>query len=203
MSEELQSLLERIQKDAVEKSETEAEAIIAKAEETAKNTVVAAEEKAKNIIEQAEKEAESFRARAEKSLEQSARDVILSVGETFNATISAIVQKDVKDSMNTDTVKKMLLVIAENYFKQNAGSIELLLNPEQQKELVNTFMAELADNIKSGIELKSDESIVSGFRVAVKDDKVEHDFTAEAIADALSQLLRPELADIVKKAAGQ
>jgi V/A-type H+-transporting ATPase subunit E len=200
MSEELQSLLNRIQEDAVAKSETEAEAIINKANETAKATVAAAEESAKKLIEKAEQDAEAFKTRAEKSLAQAARDVILSIGETFNATISAIIKKDVAESMSTETVKAMLLIIAENYFKDNAGSIDVLLNSEQQQELADSFLSELAGNIKAGIELKSDDSIVSGFKVSVADEKVEHDFTSESIADALSQLLRPALGKIVKEA---
>ncbi len=201
MSEELQSLLTRIQEDAVAKSETEAEAIISKANETAKATVTAAEESAKKLIAQAEKDAEAFKTRAEKSLTQAARDVILSIGETLNSTLAAIVKKDVADSMSTDTVKAMLVTIAENYFKENQGSIDVLLNNEQQQELTSTFLAELAANMKSGIELKSDDSIVAGFKVSVTNEKVEHDFTAEAIADVLSQLLRPELGKIVKESA--
>ncbi len=99
MSEELQSLLTRIQEDAVAKSETEAEAIISKANETAKATVAAAEESAKKLIAHAEKDAEAFKIRAEKSLTQAARDVILSIGETLNSTLAAIVKKDVVDEI--------------------------------------------------------------------------------------------------------
>ena len=200
MSEELQSLLNRIQEDAVAKSETEAEAIISKANETAKATVTAAEESAKKLIAQAEQDAEAFKIRAEKSLTQAARDVILSIGETLNSTLSAIVKKDAAEAMSTDTVKAMLVVIAENYFKDNQGSVDVLLNDAQQKELSDTFLSELAANMKSGIELKSDDSIVAGFKVSVTNEKVEHDFTSEAIADALSQLLRPVLGKIVKEA---
>lgn len=198
MSEELQSLLMRIQEDAVAKSETEADAIISKAKETAKKTVADAEESAKKLITKAEQDAEAFKIRAEKSLTQAARDVILSIGETLNDTLAAIIKKDVADSMTTDTVKAMLLIIAENYFKDNQGSIDVLLNREQQQELSTAFLSELAGNMKSGIELKSDNSIVAGFKISVTDEKVEHDFTSEAIADALSQLLRPELGKIVK-----
>ncbi len=201
MSEELQSLLTRIQEDAVAKSETEAEAIISKANETAKATVAAAEESAKKLIAQAEQDAEAFRTRAEKSLTQAARDVILSIGETLNSTIAAIIKKDVAESMSTDTIKAMLLIIAENYFKDNAGAVDVLLNNEQQSELSATFLSELAGSMKSGLELKSDDSIVAGFKVSVVNEKVEHDFTSEAIADALSQLLRPVLGKIVKEAA--
>ena len=201
MSEELQSLLTRIQEDAVAKSETEAETIINKANETAKATLATAEKSAEELIEKAEKDAEAFQARAEKSLTQAARDLIISIGETLNSTIAAIIKKDVAESMTTDTIKAMLVIITENYFKDNQGSIDVLLNSEQQKELTDTFLAELAAKTKAGLELKSDESIVAGFRVAVKDDKVEHDFTSDAIADTLSQLLRPELGKIVKEAA--
>ena len=58
----------------------------------------------------------------------------------------------------------------------------------------------LAQAMREGIELKGDGAIVSGFRVSLVDDNVEHDFTEAAITTALCELLRPHIADIVKQA---
>jgi len=44
--------------------------------------------------------------------------------------------------------------------------------------------------------------VFKGFRVGAKGGQVFHDFTKEAIAESLAHFLRPELGQIVKKAAG-
>ena len=80
MAEDLQALMERIQKDAVEKAELAAADIISKAKDKAAEIVRAAEDEAKAKLENADKEAQAFTERSERTLEQSARDLLLSVG---------------------------------------------------------------------------------------------------------------------------
>ena len=63
MAEDLQYLMERIQKDAVDKAENEAAAIIAKAKEKAADIVKAAEAEASARLEKADKDAEAFSKR--------------------------------------------------------------------------------------------------------------------------------------------
>lgn len=63
------------------------------------------------------------------------------------------------------------------------------------------FAKEYQNRLAAGIQIESRKEIFKGFHVAKKDGQVFHDFTKEAIADSLSSFLRPELAQIVKKAA--
>ena len=70
MAEDLQYLMERIQKDAVDKAETEAAAIIARAKDKAAEIVKAAEAEASARLEKADKDAEAFTERSERTLEQ-------------------------------------------------------------------------------------------------------------------------------------
>ena len=63
MAEDLQYLMERIQKDAVDKAETEAAAIIARAKDKAAEIVKAAEAEASAKLEKADKDAEAFTER--------------------------------------------------------------------------------------------------------------------------------------------
>ena len=87
MAEDLQALMERIQKDAVDKAELEATSIISKAKEKAAEIVKAAEEEAKAKLEQADKDAVAFTERSERTLEQAARDLLLSVGKNLEKMI--------------------------------------------------------------------------------------------------------------------
>ena len=53
------------------------------------------------------------------------------------------------------------------------------------------------------MEIKADDSIISGFKVSLKGDNVQHDFSGEAITEAMCRLLRPHLAEIVKQSQNQ
>ncbi len=200
MSEELQNLLERIQKDGVEKAEGEADKIISEAKEKAETIIKEAKDQAAKTIEQAEIDGKAFAERSKKSLDQSARDVILSVKQAVDNTLKNIVSQNISEALSDDTLKPMLAQVAETYFskKEDSGTIEVLINPEQQKKVTDFFMAKYANAMKSGLEVKADSGVVAGFKVSVVKDKVEHDFSEEAITDAICQLLRPALAEIVR-----
>lgn len=70
---------------------------------------------------------------------------------------------------------------------------------------MSTDLQPLIDRIyKEAVErgqLKVDESIEKGFKVSFRNDQVYQDVTAEAIAEALNELLRPHLGNIVKRVA--
>ena len=192
MAEDLQYLMERIQKDAVDKAETEAAAIIARAKEAeteaaaiiarakdkAAEIVKAAEAEASAKLEKADKDAEAFTERSERTLEQSARDLLLSVGKNLEKMIMDLLNLQVEKSLDESTVKSMLLTLAKNY----SSDIEV-------------------DFSSAGVKVESDKGVKFGFRVKLDGGKVTHEFTEAAMADALSALLRPQLSRVVNAAA--
>ena len=96
MAEDLQSLIDRIQKDAVGKAETEAQAIIAKAKAQAAEIVKSAETEAKAKLEKADTEAKAFEERSERTLEQAARDLLLTIGKNLEKMLLDILSLEVE-----------------------------------------------------------------------------------------------------------
>ena len=197
MAEDLQALMERIQKDAVDKAELEATSIISKAKEKAAEIVKAAEEEAKAKLEQADKDAVAFTERSERTLEQSARDLLLSVGKNLEKMILDLLSLQVEKSLDETTVKSMLLAIAKSY----SSDIEIDFSEADAKALSSFVMGEFAKQLKAGVKVESDKGVKFGFRVKLDQGKVSHEFTEAAMAESLSALLRPQLAKIVNKAA--
>ena len=197
MAEDLQALMQRIQKDAVDKAELEATSIISKAKEKAAEIVKAAEEEAKAKLEQADKDAEAFTERSERTLEQSARDLLLSVGKNLEKMILDLLSLQVEKSLDETTVKSMLLAIAKSY----SSDIEIDFSEADAKALSSFVMGEFAKQLKAGVKVESDKGVKFGFRVKLDQGKVSHEFTEAAMAESLSALLRPQLAKIVNKAA--
>jgi V/A-type H+-transporting ATPase subunit E len=202
MAEELQSLLERIQKDGVEKAEHTAAEIEKEARARAEAIVAEAESAAEATRESAAKEAAALEARSRTALQQAARDVVLSVAESVQALLARVVAEEVSASLDDETLKQMLTAVAQAYCAdEGSGGIDVWLPESQQKQVRDYFMSTLVQRLKAGVDIKGDSEVVAGFRVSVKQDRVAHDFTADAIASALCELLRPELAKIVKEAA--
>lgn len=197
MAEDLQYLMERIQKDAVDKAETEAAAIIARAKDKAAEIVKAAEAEASAKLEKADKDAEAFTERSERTLEQSARDLLLSVGKNLEKMILDLLNLQVEKSLDESTVKDMLKTLAKNY----SSDIEVDFSEADAKKLTSFVTGEFAKELGKGVKVESDKGVKFGFRVKLDGGKVTHEFTEAAMADALSALLRPQLSRVVNAAA--
>jgi V/A-type H+-transporting ATPase subunit E len=201
MAEDLQSLLDRINRDGVEKANSEAKAILAEAKAQADALVRDGQSKADALLLKARQEEKAMVERGQKALDQAARDLLLSLGDAIQSALQAVVLRDLGQALSPDTLRQMLVPIVEAYARQGKGTIEVLVSPSQQQALADFFLKRFAEEMRKGLQVKADQTVLSGFRVSWVGDKIQHDFTQEALADALGQLLRPQLAELVRKAA--
>lgn len=203
MAEDLQNLIDRIQQDGLAKADAEAKRIIAAAQQQAATLLKEAEAGAREIVARAERDGQTFVERGNKALEQAARDVILSVHQAVSDTLNGLVSQTVGEALTLDVIKQMMVKVVESYCgKQgDCAEVDLLVNPADQKQIVDFFMQQYRAAIDKGVEIHADSGIVSGFRVSIEGTQVHHDFTQKEIAATLCKLLRPRLAEIVKAAA--
>lgn len=202
MAEELQHLIERIRKEGVESGEKAADSLVAEAKKKATALVADAQKQAKDLVEKAEKDAAAFAERGKATLQQSARDLLISIGGSVGNVVAGTVDEKVGAALTPDLMAQMLLKLAEAYAKDGGErGIEAMLGEADAAALKAAFAKNYQDKLAAGIQIESDKEIFQGFRVGVKGGQVFHDFTKEAIAESLAHFLRPELAEIVKKAA--
>ena len=203
MADELQHLIERIQKEAIDKAEGEAERIVSGAKEKAAAEIKAAEQKAADLLRQAEKDAEAYAERSRRTLEQAARDLLITVGQGVENILSEIVDHATDEALDENGLRDLIGRVVEAYIQKDGAEsrIEVLVGEKDREALVEFFTGRYRKELEGGVELREDREILKGFRVAVKDRNVEHDFTREAIAEALSNFLRPHLSEIVHRAA--
>lgn len=202
MQEELQPLIDRIRKEAVDTAQQEAGRIIADAEKKARDIVADAEHKAKSMLENADKDAAAFTERSLNTLSQASRDVLISIGEGIDRMFSDIVAVSVTRALDNATVEEMLIRLAQAY-GENQGKtnrIEVLLGKEDGEKLATLLRERLVDKFSGGVEIQVDNSAFRGFKVSFSEGSVYHDFSADAIAEAISAFLRPQLAEIVHNA---
>lgn len=200
MAEELQTLIDRIQKEGVDSAEKQAEDIIAKAKADADRIVKEGEAKAKEHFEKTEKEAEAFRVRSEAAVSQAARDILISVRRGVEKIFENLVKEKTDEALTVKVVATMIEKLA-----QSAGEstkFDVIVSDEDKSRLVDFFSEQFRHQMEeNGIEIKSDNDVVKGLKLRYKDSQADLNFTDEAIAESLSAFLRPQLAEIVKKAA--
>ena len=184
--EDLQGLLEKINRDGVEKAEAEAKKIIddarAKADALIKDALAqAAQSKA-----DAEKASAAYAERAAETIRQAARDVVIGVKDSVTALLENLLAKDVERTLGDSAAQ-----IAADAIKGLTGSGEITCGPK----LAAALKAQLAAN--GNVKIVTDEALGSGFTVKIDGGRVEHDFTAETISTELAKRLRPDLAKLV------
>ena len=187
--EDLQSLLERINRDGVEKAEAEAAKITADARAKADALVKSARDEAAKLRADAERDAREYAERATVTLKQAARDTVLEV----EAAVTRLLEK----------------LLAENVNKAlSDGETAARLVAEAVKDVASggevSAPAALAEALKAALAAKGaftvvlDETLGSGFSVKTDGGRVEHAFTGEVVAGELARRLRPDLAKLLK-----
>lgn len=202
MSEDLQALIDRVQRDAVDEGHRRARRIVEEAEAAAATMLRDAETKAALILERAERDAHAFSERSTAALEHAGRDLLISVSQSIERLLGALVHESLMETLEPDVLADMLVAMAQAYGARASRErrMSVLLAPEDLDALVRLYAQRLRERLPQGVELRLDNDVVKGFRVAIVDEHVEHDLTIDAIAEALTHHLRPHLARILPQA---
>lgn len=205
MDEQLQSLLDRIRHEGVERAEAEAARILHEAEEQAGRIVAGAEAAAAESRARADADAAAAEERARKALDQAARDFLLSLRSSVEAVLRESLRGEVREALSPDVVARMLVKLAEAYaaHDMNESRVDVLLSPEDQEALAELVVQKYRELVRQGLTLRPDERVDKGFKVSFVDDDLYHDFTAQALADALAPVLKAPLGDVVRRAAAE
>ena len=187
--EDLQGLLEKINRDGVEKADAEAKKIIGDARAKADAMVKEALAAADRAKAESEKASAAYAERAAETIRQSARDIVIGVKDAVTALLVNLLAKDVDKALADE--KTAVGIVAEA-IKDLTGPGEIRCGAK----LAAALKAQVA-GIKS-FTLTVDETLGSGFTVKLDGGCVEHDFTAETISSELAKRLRPDLAALVK-----
>lgn len=205
MVEDLQNLLDKIHRDGAERAQADADRIVAEAKSKAKEIVAAAEAQAADNLTASERDARVFVERGTATLEQAARDYILRVERGVGAIFDSLVQEAVAEALTPAVMSEMVIKVAGAYAACSAeeAHLSVLIPQADADRFVDLALGSLRSRLNAGLDVHIDDSLRKGFRVAFQDDRVYHDFTAEAIAETLAESLRPRLREIVRNAVKQ
>lgn len=193
MSEDLQSLLEKIRQEGVEKAEAEAAQIVAKATAQAAQIVKAAKEEAAQTVKNAAQTAENYEKNAKETLKQAARDTVLEVQGAIGRKLENLLAKNVETAL-ADPASAATFALAAVMSIGTGGDTEIAAN----KKIAAALKAQISAQAAKGVKILTDETIESGFSVRLDGGRVEHDFSGKAAAAALAKRLRPDLAALLE-----
>ena len=186
--EDLQSILEKINREGVEKADAEAKRIIDAAKAKADALVKEAESAAAKTKAESEKAAAAYAERAAETIRQSARDVVIGVKDAIQALLEKLLTQSVEKALADEKTCSDLMIEA---IKGLTGPGEVVAGAK----LAAAFKAKLA--AEQTFTVVTDDTIGTGFTVKLDGGRVEHTFTVETIAAELAKRLRPDLAALV------
>ncbi len=201
MDTQVKELIETIKADGVQAAEKQAEQIIAAAEEKAQHIVNQAQTQAENIRSEAESDRRRQEAAGMEALRQSGRDLILGVQSQLTAMFKTVIASGTRDALSGSSLQKAIETVVNAWATDDESDISVLLSEQDSQSLESELRAKLGAKLAEGAEVLPSSAVKNGFRVSAKGGEVYYDFSADAIAQALSTYLAPRLAEVVREAA--
>lgn len=199
MEANLQQLIEKIKAEGVVEAKKKSQEIIQKSKKEAQKIIHTAKREAEKIKQQAEKDANQEINNAEAAIQQSMRDVILTVREKLIKLFDAVLKRNISESMAPEFLKDLIIGIINKWTPGEEESFEVLVNKEDKQELEKLLFSQLREEAKKEIEIKVSENITKGFRIGLKGENVYYDFSDESIAESLKELTTPTVTKILNK----
>lgn len=200
MAEELRGLIEKIQTEGIQAAEKKAAEII----EEARTKAAAAEEQAKESAARLTADANDgikrHEAAVRASLEQAARDTVLTLKKNITALLDAIIRTHVQKTMTGDEMARMITGLVKGTAAGKRDDIVISLAADDEKALRKTLLAELGEAAARGIALKGSPDIRGGFLISFDKGSSSYDVTDRALAEYLATVVKPELAELLRKA---
>jgi V/A-type H+-transporting ATPase subunit E len=200
MEVQVQELIDRIRKDGIGEAEKKAQEIVSKAEGRAAEIVSKAQAKAEELVAEAEKERAKSEESGKAALEQAARNLLIAFRESIGKTLSAIAASEVQESFTERTLEVAIPLILSSWKDKDTDGLSLLLSSQDLRKLEGFFDSKLSAKLKKGVELKALPGLKAGFRIVERKGEAYYDFSAEAVAEMLSQYLNARLQEIMKNA---
>ncbi|MFN8206404.1 MAG: hypothetical protein U0T82_03215 [Bacteroidales bacterium] len=170
MQTKLQELTEKIYREGLEKGNEEASMIISQAHAQAKDIIAKAKAEEQKILAEASRKAKEIRDNAESELRIAMRQALNSLKQQVAELINAKVMESSVRGLSSEPafMKELILSIAKNWSAGSSGTVDLtvILPAGREKELQEYFLSGAEKTMKSGLELKFDTRLKSGFEIS-------------------------------------
>jgi len=205
MAETIESFVAKLQSEGVQAGQQAAEKIIAEAKQQAEEIVTGSKEQAARTVAQANNEAEELLSRSRSDLELAARDVLAELREALSRALTAVLTRASREVLTdreflASTLHELILEYAKADIERDAV-MQIDVSAELREKLADWAIAEFqakAEEAGISVDLKGTLN-TAGFEYKVSGATVE--VTLESVVERLSELVTPQLRQILDAAA--
>ena len=194
MENKIQELTEKIYAEGVEKGKAEADRLVCEAKENAVEIVKKAQAEAEAIVAAAKKKAEELDANTRSEVKlYGAQAVGALKSEVATVVTDTIVKAAVKEALAGDSVKAMLVKIAERWNSDEA----LVISTSEAEELKAYFAKNAKALLDKGVEIKQVNGSKTSFSIAPADGSYKVNFGEGEFEAFFKSFLRPQMVELL------
>ena len=194
MENKIQELTEKIYAEGVEKGNAEAQRLVEEAKAQAAEILKKAEEESAALVAAAEKKAAELDAntRSEIAL-YGAQSVGALKSEVANIVTDSVVKAAVKEALAGDTMKMLIVKIAERWSANEA----IVISTAEAEELKAFFAAKAKALLDKGIEIRQVNGLKTSFSIAPADGSYKVNFGEGEFEAYFKAFLRPQMVELL------
>ena len=194
MENKIQELTEKIYAEGVEKGKAEADRLVCEAKESAAEIVKKAQAEAEAIVAAAKKKAKELDANTRSEIKlYGAQAVGALKSEVATVVTDTIVKAAVKEALAGDSVKAMLVKIAERWNSDEA----LVISTSEAEELKAYFAKNAKALLDKGVEIKQVNGSKTSFSIAPADGSYKVNFGEGEFEAFFKSFLRPQMVELL------
>ena len=198
MAEELQSLLEKINSDGIQKAEAEKAKIIAAAEAEAAAIRAEAAKDAAAMRAEAEKENDALYRKTVSTLQHSRRDILLQLRNELQSRLETAVGESVAQALTPEFMAQLIRELCTAFAVNPDQAVTVRCAVKDQAALDTALRGALADSLVKSPAILGTKGIAAGMELSVDGGKCYYDFTADALEDVMEAYLGEKLTAMFK-----
>ena len=189
MAEELQSLLDKIHHDGIQKAAAERDRLLAEAQKQADEIVKTAKAEADKLRQTAEHDCAALEKRAESAIQQAARDVVLALKAELKRRLEAIVKANVDGALTPEfmagIITELVRSVAADPSKAGSATLGVMVAPAVLTKLEKELAAGLGKNVAESVELFPNSAVGRGLKISTTGKQVFYDFSDAALTEMI------------------
>ena len=194
MENKIQELTEKIYAEGVEKGKAEADRLVCEAKESAAEIVKKAQAEAEAIVAAARKKAEELEANTRSEIKLYGAQAVGALKSEIATVVTDTIVKDaVKEALAGDSVKAMLVKIAERWNSDEA----LVISTAEADELKAYFAKNAKALLDKGVEIKQVNGMKTLFSIAPADGSYKVNFGEAEFEAFFKSFLRPQMVELL------
>lgn len=193
----LDSLLERVYQDGVEKSNKKADEIISNAKSEAEKILKDAEAKSEEIIKEAERKAEELKKNTITDVRMAGEQSISVLKQKIKELVSASVLEDGLKGAFADTnfLKDLILEVVKKW-DVSSGDVAVYFSESKKGDIDSAFEKSIKNAIKNAT-INFDKKLSNGFRIVPDGGNYQMQFTDEDFVEFFSDFIKAKTEEVV------